>query len=381
MANLADLVLLFRRQLLERDAKAAARLVRAYGLAYQRIQRELSGITGKLEAARNAGETVRPFWLYQQDRLTGIKRTAEREIGRFSELARQEITTGQHGAVTLAAQHATDLLETALPPGPETARAAVNFVTLPTEALSDLVGRLGDGSPLRAVFDSLGPEAAAALERALIEGIALGQNPEAIARSVREDLGGQLTRALTISRTEVLRTYREASQRSYQANSDTVKGWVWVCDPGENTCAACWAMQGTFHELDEPLDSHPRCRCVMEPVTKSWAEMGIEGVPDTRPETPDGEALFAKQSEAVQLSVLGKAGFAAWRSGEVTLRDFVGQKSSDAWGTMRYQRSLKGAMAAHATGEGEADWAAPGVASPRMQAHAERAVIDARNQQ
>jgi len=59
---------------------------------------------------------------------------------------------------------------------------------------------------------------------ALIAGVGTGQNPRIIARQIRQALRGNLVRALRISRTETLRSYREASHRSYQANDDIMEG-------------------------------------------------------------------------------------------------------------------------------------------------------------
>ena len=39
--------------------------------------------------------------------------------------------------------------------------------------------------------------------------------------------------------------------------------------------------------------------------------------------------------------VLGKAGAAAYRAGEVKLQDFVGRRYSEEWGTTRYAKSLR----------------------------------------
>jgi len=108
-----------------------------------------------------------------------------------------------------------------------------------------------------------------------------------------------------------------------------------------HNCPMCWAMHGTEHTLDEHLDDHPRGRCAMVPLTKTWKELGFEGVPETRVEVEPGELLFAKLPEEQQRAILGNAGYEAYKAGVVTLADFVGQTSDPRWGTMRYARSLK----------------------------------------
>ena len=73
----------------------------------------------------------------------------------------------------------------------------------------------------------------------------------------------------------------------------------------------------------------------------AWAELGFEGIPETRANVPKGTDLFEKLSDADKEKILGKAGFQAYKAGDVRLEDFVGSKASKQWGTMRYTRSLR----------------------------------------
>src|SRR5690606_38014624 len=125
-----------------------------------------------------------------------------------------------------AESHAEQLTLAALGDAPPTVR--LRFTRLPSEALTDLVGTLTDGSPLRRLLDELGPDASRAARDTLVNGVILGQGPRQIAREMRQALGGNLVRALRIARTETIRPYRTATLRSYAANSDVVRGWRWV---------------------------------------------------------------------------------------------------------------------------------------------------------
>jgi len=104
------------------------------------------------------------------------------------------------------------------PPG-----VSVSFTRLSREAFTDLVGFTSDGTPLRTLLDELGAEASQAVRDALITGMATGENPRSIARRVKEAFGGDLVRALRVSRTETMRAYRTAAVRNYKANDDVVK--------------------------------------------------------------------------------------------------------------------------------------------------------------
>ncbi|MBI4492754.1 MAG: hypothetical protein HY690_08195 [Chloroflexi bacterium] len=96
--------------------------------------------------------------------------------------------------------------------------------------------------------------------------------------------------------------------------------------------------------MDERLDDHPRGRCAMVPVARTWAELGFKDVPETRVEVPKGAELFARLPPEQQRQILGPAAFAAYRAGAVKLEDFVGRKRDPHWGTMRHARSLKGIL-------------------------------------
>jgi hypothetical protein len=101
-------------------------------------------------------------------------------------------------------------------------------------------------------------------------------------------------------------------------------------------------MHGTEHSLDERLDDHPNGRCTAIPKTKTWAELGFEGVPETQVQVERGIDLFEKLPDVDKERILGsRAAFEAYRAGAVTLSDFVGRRRSREWGTMRYARSLK----------------------------------------
>ena len=280
----------------------------------------------KDQAPRSESETAQAAILKQQ---LGVSKA--QTLGELGHSPEQAVGLGQTHAEELALDGLGELL-----PG-----ISVSFAQVSHGALQDLVGFLADGSLLPGLLDELGPEASVSIRKALIAGVATGQNPRVIARQIRQALGGNLVRALTIARTEVLRSYRESSRRSYQANRDVVKGWIWHSALGRRTCAACWAMHGTFHRLDERLDDHPRGRCAMVPVTKTWEELGFKGISEAPPQIEKGVDLFQKLTDAEKETILGKAGFQAYKAGVVKLEDFVGRRLSRRWGTMRYARSLR----------------------------------------
>ncbi|MBI4496841.1 MAG: minor capsid protein [Chloroflexi bacterium] len=334
-----DLADEFRRQLLQGERAAATELVRAYGQAWQHIRGRLDALAQQIAAARARGEEVSLSWLFQQERLQTLQRQVEAEIRDFSRFAEGRILQEQAQAVQAAQDQSAALMRAGLGPAPE--GVTVTLARLPAGAVQDLVGFLQDGSPLRELLDELGPEASTAVRQALITGVATGQGPRQIARQVRQSLGGNLVRALTISRTEVLRSYRESSRRTYEANSDVVSGWVWHSALGTRTCAFCWSMHGSVHPVTERMATHANCRCAEVPRTKSWEDLGFKDIPDTRPDIRPGTELFRELSEAEQLKILGPAKLAAYRAGALKLEDLRGFRRDPRWGPVGFERSLK----------------------------------------
>jgi len=332
----------FRRQLLEHDRAVARELIDYYGGVYRRLQQQTDSLMRQIADARERGEEVSPAWLYRAERLRLLQDQVQAEMQRFADYAGDQITEAQRAAVEMGQQHAEQLALAGLgepPPG-----VIVTWARLPRDAVTDLVGFLHDGSPLRDLLDELGPEASRAVRDALVAGVATGQNPRVIARQIRQALGGNLVRALRISRTEILRSYREASHRSYQANDDIMEGWIWHSAKDRRTCMSCIAMHGTKHRLDERLDDHVSGRCTAIPLTKSWEEiLGSKGrdIQETRPQIELGADWFARQPEDVQRAMMGPAKYAAWKSGAFDLEDLVGRTRDPRWGTMRHERSLR----------------------------------------
>ncbi len=333
-----------RAALLQAERAAASELVRAYGGIWYRIQARLDELFEARRIALEAGEVIDASWLYKAGRLESLQRQIEQELRLWAQYAEPRIVNLQGRAIEAAASHAEEL--TRIAAGPPPPGYALSFTHLPTQAFEDIVGLTGEGSPLRELLDKLGPQASESVKDALLEGIATGQNPRAIAGSVREAFGGNLSRALTVSRTETLRAYREAQRREYEANSDIVTGWVWTSALSGRTCVLCYALHGSVHPHTEIMSEHPNGRCFPAPLPKTWKELGFD-VPDDKPlDYGDGESRFKELREDQQRNILGHAGYEAYQAGAFKLSDLVGTRYSPDWGKTSYVKSLNSVLGA-----------------------------------
>lgn len=355
MADLYEEAQKFRDQLLAGDRRTAAVMVRSYSTAYQAIDREIDRIRLRIYDLREKGVEKERFasLLYQEKRVQALQDKTLAEISRFAQ--RSDIIVGGAvgEAVIAGSTDAKRLMQTTLPEGISVAPATIDGepvsafspeeVGLRTGALEQLTGVIQPGQPVASIFQSLGPEASKSVTDALISGLALGKNPNEIAAMMRQALGGNLTRALTIARTETLRAYREASRAEYLANDDVVDGWIWVSAASGRTCASCWAQHGSEHPLDEVMATHPRCRCSMAPKTKTWQELGFGRTPESV-KIPSGSSLFAKLSAEDQRSILGPGKFAAYRGKKIALTDLVARRQSPVWGPSTREAGLAEAL-------------------------------------
>lgn len=159
----------------------------------------------------------------------------------------------------------------------------------------------------------LSPLGQQAVRQALVRGAASTDNPLKVARDmVRTAKAGAvdlpLRRAEAISRTELNDAARTATQVWGETNSATLRGWEWLSSRSTSTCPACWAMDGTLHELVEPgPDGHVNCRCTRMLRTKTWRELGIDLDEPASADRLSAEDHFRSLSRADQLAVMGPA--------------------------------------------------------------------------
>jgi SPP1 gp7 family putative phage head morphogenesis protein len=323
-----------KQALLENERRASSELVRAYGLAYSRIQARIAALTGQIDDARQKGEIISSPFLYERDRLKNLQIEIEREMRRFALAATERVTAEQGTAIKTAATDAQGLLSASAAPGG--ASSSLSFGALNTEAMATLAGFAGDGSPLRLLFESIAPQMANALSDELVSGVIEGAPARVIASRIREQSGMGLARALLISRQEILMAYRTATLENYKA-AGVASGWRWMAAQDARTCLICFLMDGKEFPLSVKFASHVSCRCAMIPVSSM-----------TPPARRTGVDRFGELEPGVQKDLLGIQKFALYKSGDLDLNDFVGVRHSPQWGTVRYLRSLKELLATRA---------------------------------
>lgn len=328
----------FYEKLDAKDDLALKKIAVAHQRTIDKLGTQLAIITAKIEDDISKGLDSGTYFL-QQKRLAAFIQQADAEFANFGGQVGLALTTGQKEVVALAGPFVEDSIIGSNGPFP----TGATFGVLPEGAIQEFVGTLGDGSPVRSLTETFGTEASKTLNNLLLTGISTGAYPLTIARDMASAIPAiGLSKANTIARTEMLRAMRGATTRHMVENKDILKGWRWYCALDKNTCPVCWAMHGKLHKVNERMATHPNCRCVQIPVTKSWKELGYD-VPEptlSKGMSQTGEELFSALDPTDQQFVLGKAGYTGWKNGLFKLDDFVQDTYSPDWGFGKTTRSI-----------------------------------------
>ena len=314
----------FRSALMNDEQEAIQQLASAYNRVSRDLQESIDETIAALES--NPGYSHE----FALSRAVALAEQVEAAMEDFVDRGAAIVEDGQRKAIATTLGHAERLTRAAL--GTPPAGVSVSFSGLPVEALEVIVGMAGNGSPLASLLSIAGKEYATELREILISSVAQGIGPREVARKMAGVSGASRSRMETIARTEMLRASREASRRSYEANSDIITGYVRLSAADVRTCPACWALHGTKSQLHERFPQHPSCRCQLIPDVKSYAEiLDDPTIPDTRKSIPEGGALFANLTEAEQAEILGPSLLELYKNG-ASLDDFVTRSFSAEWG-------------------------------------------------
>ncbi|MEI6207307.1 MAG: phage minor head protein [Desulfuromonadales bacterium] len=156
--------------------------------------------------------------------------------------------------------------------------------------------------------------------------------------------------AAAVVRSTVISTGNLANMATFEANSDVLKGWVYIGTLDSRMCSVCAMNYGkTFPLGDGPLPiRHLNCRCIAGPAIKTWEELGFKGMKefDVGTKASAGGLVRADmiypdwlkgQPAKVQDEILGKARGQLFRDGKIKL-----DKYTDASGKMITLDELKG---------------------------------------
>ena len=269
-----------------------------------------------------------PGWRIEKSRRVqeGLA-AAGRALEDLAELTGTTITDDAARALGLGIDGEIAMIGTQLPPGQ-------SVVRVDDPQISAMLGRTTQ--QITAVSAPISAETLLAIRAELTRGMIVGDNPREAARRMMQATEGRftggLTRALNISRTEMLDAMRTGQHAADQVNAATLAGWTWGAHLDSRTCISCISMHGTEWPVTEPgpIDHHSG-RCARIPRTKTWAELGFPGIPEPDLGTVDAGEWFDGLTEHEQRSMLGARGFDAWQAGTFPMDQWSARKSNDGW--------------------------------------------------
>lgn len=335
MPTVYDIADAIAERLSDIDLTALALLEEQYQGILDRVTVEIEGLERDLAEAQ--GQPQRGQWL--QRRLAALKDELHRILTQWADESSTIIELEQERALRNVRDETRNLIIGSLGDVPLGAR--LPSVLVPVEALNNLIGFLGDGSPIRSYFDTLADSVSERIIATYLDGLVRGFGPKQIGSQVRAITGEPLHRAQALARTATINAYREAQRRIFEKNANIVKKWRWSATLDARTCVICWSMHGTVHSTSERMATHWNCRCAMIPITATWRELGFDVDEPPHPEVDTGIARFARLSPAEQRAILGPGKLALYQQGKLQLMDVVGLHDDPIWGTMRHEIALK----------------------------------------
>ncbi|MDP0309861.1 minor capsid protein [Glaesserella parasuis] len=201
------------------------------------------------------------------------------------------------------------------------------------------------GSPLEDWWAKQGNDFAFKFEGIIRQGLLDGQQTSQIITDVKHLMNTSRRHAETLVITAVAKVADKAHQALRDENLDILAGEKHLSTLDTRTSTVCQLRDGLMWDLDKkPIDHdvpyqrpplHPRCRSILQLVTKSWKELGIdaEEMPSSTRASQDGpvseqinyENWLKSKSPGQQDQVLGKGKAGLWRRGVITFADMLDQ--------------------------------------------------------
>ena len=206
-----------------------------------------------------------------------------------------------------------------------------------------------EGATVKAWNNGLNADQKKRLERELKIGVSLGETTPMLAQRIAQVLQKNKRDATAIALTGAGAIVSEIRQAFFEANAGVIKCYKYQATLDTRTSALCRAYDGLTWDKDyKPIghnfpfrkprvNTHFNCRSTIIPVTKSWDELGAEGMDEASGRTRSSmngyvpqdmtfnDWLKTQSPETIE-KTLGKGRAELFMQGKITMRDLITQQ-------------------------------------------------------
>jgi hypothetical protein len=315
----------FRNAILAREDAQLDRLAREWLRVENSLKNDMFVLAQQIQYAQQNGSAVTEQLIAKQQQYKLLEAQLQEQILRYAkdvavpDIAKEQIAYTEHGV-----KGAVEAIKASY------VNMVPTFNTLSVDAFKDMVGMLGDGTPLYRLLKEAYPDALDGIVKALLKGVARGLSPNQIAIEMSKGMGLGLERITLIARSEQLRMWRVATAEQYRESGVVIESKR-LCMKDEHTCMGCLMLDGQIIPLGQTLSDHPRGRCTSVPVVK--------GAPTITWEL--GKDWFLRQPTSVQEKMMGKGMFKLWKETNFDLSDLADISHDEVWGDSPRVKTLK----------------------------------------
>lgn len=306
-------------------------LVRAWVETWDALAPEFEEALRELTAAAQGGR-LRGAQVTNSIRVRKVLELAATRLDELADFTEVTAANDLKRTVLAAAREEIEIAASQLPPEGSLYKAP-GWTMVNDATVDAIVARTTQ--VIHSELRPLSADAVKAMKLNLVKGIAVGDHPNRVAarmvRQAEKGFNGGLTRALVITRTEMLDAHRAGGKASDAANKSVLETWQWMANLDARTCPSCIANHGREFPLEEdgPID-HQCGRCVRLPKTKSWKDLGFD-IPEPADEMIDSRAWFDSLTPETQRSIMGPSRLELLQSGRIEWSDLTTKRSNPNW--------------------------------------------------
>lgn len=337
MPNVIETAVRLRNQLSRLETSATNDLTIAYQRIVNRLEDKLTLLQTNIELLEAQGNLT-PNKVQKLAVWSSLLNQIEDEIIKYGGYVDTQNQLAAQKSIDLAGRHSQLLTQTYFNDNPSLLQAFnATWDRLPNESVETLLGFLQQDSQLSINLDqTLGINAAQNFKNKLLEGIALGYNPNKINSLINQSLGEPLTWSLNSVRTTQNYAYRESTRANYVNNSEILGGWKWYAALDGRVCLSCVNQHGRDFPLNARLNDHHQGRCTQIPLIDKPERFGLKPT-----EIELGEDWFKHLPRNEQINRMGQAKYNAYLAGEFKFNELSEAYQNDTFGEMLKEASLR----------------------------------------